>query len=54
MFSFSVEVKVQENRMQEMFGNSDKKATIKSHPSRGSVGSVCWRNGERACKGLSC
>lgn len=46
MLSFNVEVKVQENRLQEIFGNSDMEATTKSHPNRAFLKSVCWRNGE--------
>lgn len=49
--SFSMEVKVQGNRMQEIFGNSDMEVTIKCHPDRGSVSSVCRGNGERARQG---
>lgn len=40
--SFGVEVKVQGNRIQEIFENSDMEVTIKYHPDRGSVLSVCW------------
>lgn len=33
---------MQGNRMQEIFENSDMEVTIKCHPDRGSVLSVCW------------
>lgn len=40
--NFGVEVKVQGNRMQEIFENSDMEVTIKCHPDRGFVLSVSW------------